>query len=190
MRQTMGIVAVVLVLAFGGMARATIVNPNSIIIDEIEYYVQTDKSVYDLGENVEMLYRVTNLRNEEVTFSSPRLPEWNFWVEKNGENIWRAINTWYTMATKFTLSPGESKEFPSINPPYIWDMRDNENNLVNLGGYSVIGGLYDGSEYYNYTKIDVPIEIIPEPSTILFLAMGMVGVRARYRNKSRRYKHG
>ena len=53
-RMAIRIMAVVLVLAFAGMAGATIVNPNSIIIDEIEYYVQTDKSVYDLGENVEI----------------------------------------------------------------------------------------------------------------------------------------
>ena len=41
------------------------VNSNSIIKDNIEYYIQTDKSVYKLGEKVEMLYRVTNKRGEE-----------------------------------------------------------------------------------------------------------------------------
>jgi len=31
-------------------------------ISGIEYYMQTDKSVYKLGEKVKMLYRVTNLK--------------------------------------------------------------------------------------------------------------------------------
>jgi hypothetical protein len=51
----------VIVLSCAGMAGATLVNSNSIVQDDIEYYIQTNKAVYDLGENVEMLYRVTNL---------------------------------------------------------------------------------------------------------------------------------
>jgi hypothetical protein len=58
-------------------ANAT-VNSNSIIQDDIEYYIQTDKSVYNLGEDVEMLYRVTNLRSEDVEFYFPNSPAWNF----------------------------------------------------------------------------------------------------------------
>jgi len=46
-----------LALAGGGEAKGD-VNSNSITQNNIEYYMQTDKSVYDLGENVEMLYRV------------------------------------------------------------------------------------------------------------------------------------
>ena len=129
---------------------------NPIIKDSIEYYVQTDKSVYKLGENVEMLYRVTNLKNEDVTFRFPHSPQYNFWIEKDGEVIWRAINGWWTVITEFTLSPNNSKEFN-----YIWDMKDNENILVNVGKYSVIGGLYAGSGNYVHTKVSVPIEIIP-----------------------------
>jgi hypothetical protein len=142
---------------------ATPANSNSMIHDDIEYYIQTNKSVYILGESVEMLYRVTNLGDEDVTFWFPHTPVWNFWVEKDGENIWRAVNRWYGLITEFTLSPGEPKEFPDISLPYIWNMRDSENNLVDAGKYNVIGGLYDGSEHYDYTKVAVLIKIIPEP---------------------------
>ena len=31
-------------------AKANLVNSNSIVEDDIEYYMQTDKDVYDLGE--------------------------------------------------------------------------------------------------------------------------------------------
>jgi hypothetical protein len=58
-------ILVVLVLGTAQVAKANLVNSNSIIQDGIEYYIQTDKFVYDLGENVEILYRVTNLRDEE-----------------------------------------------------------------------------------------------------------------------------
>ncbi len=147
-------------------------NSNSIIVDDIEFYTQTDKALYELGENVEMLYRVTNLREEDVTFGPLPMPEWNFWVEKDGEYIWKAVNVYWGMETEFTLSPGESKEFPALNHPYVWNMRDEENNLVTVGNYSVIGGLYHGLGYYDYTKVGIPIEIVPEPATFFLLALG------------------
>jgi hypothetical protein len=164
----------VLLLWITPIAMATL-NSNSIIKDGIEYYTQTDKSVYNLGEDVQMLYRVTNLRDEAVTFSFPHMPPvWNFWVEKDGENIWRAITGLQYGIIEFTLSPGEYREFPDWNPPYIWHMRDNENNLVTAGEYSVIGGLYDGYGYYDYTKVDVPIEIVPEPGSLFLLTGGII----------------
>ena len=131
-------------------------NSNSIIKDNIEYCMQTDKKDYKLGENVEMLYMVTNLKDEDVTFRFPHSPQYNFWIEKDGKVIWRAINGWWTVETEFTLSPNNSKKFN-----YIWDMRDNKNILVNVGKYSAIGGLYAGTGNYVNTKVSVPIEIIP-----------------------------
>jgi len=157
----------VIVLALTGAVKeagANLVNSNAIVIDNVEYYIQTDKAVYDLGENVEMLYRVTNRGAEDVTFAFGALPVWNFWVEKDGEHIWRAVNGWYAAATNLTISPGESREFPALDLPWIWNMRDKESNLVNAGEYSVIGGLYAGPGLYEYSRVAVPIQIILEPA--------------------------
>jgi hypothetical protein len=172
----------VLVLGTAQITMAEPHNSNSIILDEIEYYIQTDKPVYSLGENVEMLYRVTNLRDESVTFGFPHFPVYQFWVEKDGEQIWSAPNSWLFSVTELTLLPGEFREFPDdFSPPFIWRMRDNENNLVDLGTYNVIGGLYG----YDYTKIAVPINIVPEPSSFLLLALGVFWTRAKARKKCR-----
>lgn len=56
----------IVTLALAGCARATLVNSNSVVEDGVEYYIQTDKSVYDLGENVQILYRVTNVSENPV----------------------------------------------------------------------------------------------------------------------------
>ena len=125
----------------------SILNSNSIIKDSIKYYMQTDKKIYSLGEEVEMLYRVTNLSDEDVTFRFPHSPQFNFWIEKDGEVIWRAINGWWPVITEFTLSPNNSKEFS-----YVWGGE--------VGRYSAIGGLYAGSGPYDHTKVSVPVEII------------------------------
>ena len=168
------------ILALTGYARATLVDSNSIIRDGIEYYIQTDKSVYNLGEDVEMLYRVTNLRDENVTFSFCHSPEWNFWIEREGQGVWRAVNGWYAMGSRFTLSPGESKEFPTYKPTYIWDMRDSENNLVDIGEYNVIGGLDGGKGEYDSTAVSVHIKIVPEPTMILLFGLcGLLLIRNR-----------
>src|SRR4030042_1257465 len=115
---------VVLVLGIAPIVMAVPVNSNAIVLDDVEYYIQTDKAVYILGQDVLMLYRITNLGSEDVTFTTGNSPAWNFWVEKDGENIWTAVEGWYGVPTVFTLAPGEYKEFPDLNPPCIWNMRD------------------------------------------------------------------
>ncbi|MHC4501169.1 MAG: choice-of-anchor Q domain-containing protein, partial [Planctomycetota bacterium] len=140
-----------------GHMRRRRVNSNSKVVDGIEYYIQTDKAVYILGENVKMLYRVTNQTDEDATFGFGGSPEWNFWVEKDAENIWTAVQAWWWFGSRFTLGPSEYKEYP-----YEWNMRDNDENVVNLGVYDVIGGLDGGSHLWDFTRVSVDIRIISD----------------------------
>ena len=155
------------------------INSNSKVIDGIEYYVQTDKSIYTLGENVEMLYKVTNLNNYSVTFHVPSIPEYDFWVQKDGVDIWWRGHGFWLWGGQFTLEQNESWICPGLNKPYLWDMRDNGNNLVGLGIYNVIGGIFYRSEHPVDTKVSVPIQIVPEPSTILFFSIGTLVIWIR-----------
>jgi hypothetical protein len=155
------IIAVAVVLSFAQEGAA--VNSNSKVEDGIEYYVQTDKAVYVLGEEVEMLYKVTNLRDEEVMFGFPHTPVWNFWVEKEGNDVWTAVNRWWAKGLELTLESGESAEFPDVNYPYIWNMRDKEGDLVDVGEYEASGGLDAMSPAYEETKVSVPIRIMCGP---------------------------
>jgi len=161
--------AALLILCITSQTLANSVNSNSIVKDGIEYYVHTDKAVYILGEDVEMLYKVTNLRDEDVTFAFSMSPEWNFWVEKDGENIWTAVEAWWMFGTGFTLASGEYKEFPDYDPPGIWDMSDRDGNLVSPGQYTVIGGLHAGSGQYENTKVSVTIEIMARQPKLYYV---------------------
>lgn len=171
-RKIVKITALAVIMWFSTAANATTVNWNAIEVNDIEYYMQTDKAVYNLGENVEMLYKVTNLSNANVTFSFGGDPEWNFWVEKDGENIWTAVQGWWLIGSGFTLSPNEFKEYT-----YEWNMQDNEEDLVNLGEYDVIGGLDGGtsisSKKWEFTEVAVPITIVPEPCSLTLFITGL-----------------
>jgi len=171
---------VVLVLWIAQLTKANIVDSNSIVKDGIEYYMQTDKSIYDLEENVEMLYRVTNMGDKDVTFEficGPADDRCDFMVDKDEERIWDNLNrSCLWVITSFTLSSFESKEFS-----WSWDMIDLNDNQVIPGKYGVSGVLSDLGLAYSerYVPVCVPIEIIPEPATFLLLGLGGLFLRKK-----------
>ncbi|MHC4749075.1 MAG: BsuPI-related putative proteinase inhibitor [Planctomycetota bacterium] len=149
-------------LAFHWLEGVSTVNSNRIVMDGIEYYMQTDKSVYHQGENVQMLFRVTNLRNEAVRISCYQIPGFNFLVQKDNETVWMQVHMFYTGGYDVDITTGASKRVS-----YNWDMKDDNGNQVEPGEYNVIGVMYNGWwNYYNYgvntsTEINIPISIIP-----------------------------
>lgn len=162
-------------------ARAETINSNSIVKDNIEYYMQTDKSVYNLRlrEDVEMLYRVTNLGSEDVNFNiilNLHEPLSVFEVRKDNLPIWAnnlgPINP-VTVDHSFTLSPNEYTEFNES-----WDMYDTSNLLVNTGDYYIKGYLNLNPQNLQYVPVSVSIDIIPEPTTTGLLRTGIASLLA------------
>ncbi|MDP2925808.1 MAG: PEP-CTERM sorting domain-containing protein [Nanoarchaeota archaeon] len=171
----------------GGMREARGENFNSVVKDNIEYYMQTDKAVYNLEENVEMLYRVKNLGEEDVKFDFSFGPEYrqsNFIVKKNGERIWDTIDwpvTW--SGTDFTLTFLESKEYIQV-----WDMTYNNKDKIIPANYDVTGVLNYWSSHERYVPVLVQIDIIPEPSTLSLLAIGSLAGAGIYTLRRRKNK--
>jgi len=173
MKTKIVLMIIIVILALSETTKKAIaVNSNYIIEDDVKYYIQTDKSIYDLGENVEMLYEITNIGSEAITFNFSYTPEWNFWVKNSNENlVFQAVTGWWTMGTSFTLQPNDNRDFS-----YIWDMKNSEGNLVELGAYTVIGGLDANMGEYGYTQVPVGIDIIPEPSAVVLLSLGALAI--------------
>ena len=180
-RMKITVMVTAVLFAMSSPANAEIVS-NSNIVDDIEYYMQTDDSVYNLGEDIEMLFRVTNLREEDVTISCSRLPEFDFWVLQNEQIVWSLIDWFQWYSPSVEILSGQSEDLI-----YTWDMIGNDENPVDIGTYNVVGLMYNepwNDFYYgNYVPSEVAVEItiVPEPATILLFATGAIAIRMRRR---------
>lgn len=151
--------AVIVILAIAECARGSCVDSNSVVVGSIEYYMQTDKSVYSLGEKVEMLYRVTNLSWEAVTFEFPVMQQWYFEVSEGTTRIWGWPKQVNPAFSRFTLDPGDIKGYFKE-----WDMMDdNTVTIVSPGTYDVIGALNYFPGDPQYVPVSVQIEIVEGP---------------------------
>jgi hypothetical protein len=166
-----------IVLLFCGISQATLVNSKSVVLDNIEYYIQTNKFAYQLGETAEILYTITNLSNQSVTFACSQEPTWYFRFEKDGSVIGQTGLTGLPVMLYLTIPPNESRQFP-IEGPYAWHLQDSAGSTLGIGDYGIIGGLYSP---YHYPEVSVPIQIVPEPAALSLLALGAIGLRHKNR---------
>ena len=170
-----GIVGLVILAGHPKDAGATLVDSNSIFQDGIEYYIQTNKSVYNLGEDVEILYRITNLRDEEL-YIMALAPVQDFFVaqEESGQSfkeIWRW--GWFNVPIAgpgvLSLQPNESAEISDIWPQLdwmeTWELEDDAQ--VPPGRYRIYGVVN------RVEMVNVDINIIPEPCSLVLFATGM-----------------
>jgi hypothetical protein len=174
------IVVLVLVLGTSQVAIAEI-DSNSIINNGVQYYIQTDKSVYELGENVNILYRVSNLTNENIILQSvldDPLAYYDFKITQNDNRIW--IYPYVSSVLGLTgifFDPHESKEFQTV-----WNMMNDNGTFwptddffVSTGVYNVLGqvALFPTDQRI---PVSVSIDIVLEPSTLLLFGAGFIGL--------------
>jgi len=178
--------------ALTACAKANLVNSNSIVQDDIEYYIQTNKSVYDLGEEVGMLYRVTNLGDTDVVLGeviADPLAYYDFRIMQDGSQIWEYPYMSVVLGFgPFDLGPYESKEFQTV-----WNMmNDNGTPWLPDDDFPVSPGIYEVVGELDFISgervpVSVSIEVIPEPASLLLMAIGIVVVRVKHRRSWRKF---
>jgi len=150
-------------MAFNWLEDRGAANSKTIIEDGIEYYVKTDKSVYELGEHTELLYRITNL-TDEVWGVWGMGYVWDILVEaKEGENfeeVWRFIWEHCPLPGPggLGLQPGESWElrvpWPQFNMNWTGDRYRWDYNQAAPGTYRITGVL-DGYRTRPEPQMDI-----------------------------------
>ena len=156
--------AVIVTLVLVGCAKATLVNSNSVFQDGIEYYIQTDKSVYDLGEDVEILYRISNLTDQEWTVSGGAPLRIIFVAQKDAEwfeSIWQWFEPAPPGSIGLRLEPGQSAEINETWPQI--DMQgtpeSGDDTQVSPGIYRITGFLFL-HQYPTDTDVSVDITVV------------------------------
>jgi len=175
----------IVILAIAGCAKANLVNSNSIVEDGIEYYIQTDKAVYNLGEDVEILYRISNLTDQEWTVIDVGSLRF-IYVAPKGAEWFDAIWEWFEPAPPgtngFTLQPNGSVEVTAV-----WPQIDMQGTPVDPGDDTQVPpGIYSITARLRPTDTNVAVDvtIVPEPCSLILFVVGLPIVD--YINRRRR----
>jgi hypothetical protein len=165
----------ILLIVLPTVCYAAPVNWNAVEVDDIEYYIQTDKSVYNLGEDVEFLYRITNLSDEEWRIEGLHPIFDVIAEEKNGESFneiwnWSWDQIYPAGPAIFTLGPYESIELNEI-----WPQIDLNGSVEIEDHTQVPPGLFRIAGVCYPTDVSVPVDItiIPEPSSLAIFLTGL-----------------
>jgi hypothetical protein len=128
-------------------------NVNIIFQGGVEYYMATDTTHYVDTGRVWMRYKITNLRNDPITFTFYTSQRYDFLVNNGEIWLWSYGRIFNPVIWDLTLQPGESTEAIET-----WNIRDNQGNPVPPGNYTCTGT-------YTYTdpmpvQVSVPISIV------------------------------
>ncbi len=165
----------------GSRAKAEIVLPDPNNCPNLEYTIETDKAIYQLGEQVHIVQEYSNLSDDAVTFIFYQSPGFDMWVLKGADVIWHQVKGWQNDIAHPTLSAGES-----FRSEYSWGMVDDNGNPVAPGEYEVLGVMVGGPDPAmagcEYPAApSTTITIIPEPTTLvsLLVGLGLTSMRKR-----------
>jgi hypothetical protein len=149
-------------------------------LPELVYRIETDKPVYQLGEEVHITHQALNRGDADVTIQFGWEPGFEFFILAGEETIEPWLQARSPVIWRLTLSPGES-----YATEWTWDMTDMEGNLLALGSYDIVGVSHGGPDPVlpGMDRPDVPVAtivIIPEPAMVGLLLMGF-GILLRRR---------
>jgi hypothetical protein len=170
----------IMVVCFSGLifwlatAKATLVNSSTTIQDGIEYYIQTDKAVYDLGQEVEIRYRITNLTDQQWQVGGVT-PGWMIFVAPKGaewfDGIWEWAEPGPPGPTGLRLQPNEFMEISEMWPQINMQGTPHEPG----DDIQIPPGIYRITACLKLTDTNVAVDvtIVPEPTSMALFLAGM-----------------
>ena len=139
----------------------------------LESSVETDKTIYQLGETVYATHTITNPQDYSVNATFRQSPGFNLLVMQGDTDIWAVYRAFAAVIWTQTFEPGEILE---LN--YTWDMTDNEGDTVLPDEYEIMGVTYGIGQ-----NVSTNITIVPEPATLILLVFGGLGILCSNRRK-------
>ena len=172
----MAAVAVVAAAWASAVGDVITLDPNGLQTGHPVYTIETDKTVYALGEDVHVLHRTTNDGNADFTMRLLCTPGFNLSVlDASGTEVWSPHNVFSLNTWLLTLPPGAS-----VQREYSWDMTADDGHPVAPGIYDIVGVIY-GSQ-----NVTVSVTVLPEPSSLVLFVLTLAIPLA----KKREYRSG
>lgn len=113
---------------------------------DLTFTLETDKAVYEEGEEVKIAYKVRNKGNGEavIKFSSSQLYD-IIVSNKDGDDVWHwsAGQSFSQAETTLTINPGQTETYE-----VQWDQNDNNGDTVPLGTYRIQAFLTTTNQKY------------------------------------------
>jgi hypothetical protein len=138
----------------------------------LEYYFETDKTTYALGETVQTVFRLSNGFPWTEQFQLPQQPAYDLEVWHDDTLIWHKNHgsLIFPVFSSLSIEPGEVLELRNS-----WDLYESSGSFVETGQYTV------RSVYRGVRTMSVPITVVPEPGSLSVLlgAMGVALTRNR-----------
>lgn len=141
-------------------------------LPELVYSIETDKQVYQLGEQVRVTHRAVNQGEVDIRFEFLYSPAFQFYILAAEERI----DPWFEARSPviwgFTLSPGDS-----YVTEWTWEITDADGSPLPPGHYDIVGiGNGGPSPIVVGAHYPVPpitsITVVPEPGILGFVALG------------------
>jgi len=190
----------IVTLALAGCARearATLSNSSSIVEDGLEYYIRIDKGVYDLGETIEMLHRLTNVGDESLNVCD--LDIYTLSLELTRPEGDTVFAPYYGppfppmppgLPDIVTLNPGECIETRWYITWLNWGTNGEwvEEPFTTVGQYSITSKYYNGYGGEGPLTLEpdaLDFAIIPEPASITLLGLGLASLLVRKKGKTK-----
>lgn len=140
----------------------------------MEFSIETDKSVYSLGEQVLATYFVHNPTDQDFVWTFNTDPGLFLWVHQDTEEIW--LNP---MAVKLMFSAVTIPAQDTFELEWLWNLTDKDNLPVAHGLYTLTAGPTPTSN----EAISTEITVIPEPATALLLGSAWIGFLLKRRQR-------
>ena len=170
--------------------KATFVDANA-VEEGLEYYIRIDKGVYDLGEPIEMLCKVTNVGDEILNVAEFGIYSISLELTRpEGDTLFATY-----FGPPFPPMPPGLPDIISLNPgEYIETLWPITSDRWGTNGewveepFSTVGQYSISSKYLTFILIGGPsslvsgpldFEIIPEPATVLLLGLGVLLIKGR-----------
>ena len=158
----------VLVLYLSGIIRA----------DLVDISVTTDKTTYQVGEDVKVYVSVFNPGLDSVTLTFTSSLESSYWMDE--EYYWHENKIIIPSGSLLTINPNTSHTWELIHGP-----TELSEYPLNIGMHTVTGmvGAYELQD--NYMTEPVEYEVIPEPTSIMIFSVGALFLTRSLRKRKK-----